>query len=302
MDYMVGVYAIFRQLQQVANIAVDFVDEDDLTAEGLAHFKLLIVTEPDIPDEGQSALVKWTKTGGHLVTTTSAGAFDRYHQPSKVLSSATGVVEAPRARLMVPYASTITSVGHATGELGDVAAFGVRGQITMSTLKSAGGFRVLAKYSSTDPAIVSRAVDKGAVTHFTFFPGIHHPDGNPYHPVPHFNNLTNYTDGSLPYLLSCLDSAGVQARVKVSEPQVETPLLTSVDGAVLTLLNWRENPIAALNVQVRLDYEIVKVTAIQSGAPVSFTSTPATTAGFWINFSLPLEHGDFVTLEAKGVV
>ena len=109
MDYMTAVYALFRQLQQVSNIAVEFVDEDDLTAAGssnsslflkrvilsflmalsltntqtdglglvetgLAQVKLLILTEPDIPTEGQTAIVKWMKGGGHVMTTTGAGA------------------------------------------------------------------------------------------------------------------------------------------------------------------------------------------------------------------------------------
>jgi hypothetical protein len=37
---MYQVYALFRQLQQVANIAVEFVDEDDLTAAGPSNSSL----------------------------------------------------------------------------------------------------------------------------------------------------------------------------------------------------------------------------------------------------------------------
>ena len=143
----------------------------------------------------------------------ATGAFDRYHQPSTVLSDVTGVTEAPRERLMVAWASTLSAVGNGTGTLGGITANGVRGHIT--AFKST-DFKVLAQYSGDDPAIVSRAVGSGAVTHFTFFPNIRHQDGSPYHPVPHFNNLTNFTDGSLPYVLSCVVNAGVQPRVVVT--------------------------------------------------------------------------------------
>ena len=87
----------------------------------------------------------------------------------------------------------------------------------------------------------------------------------------------------------------------MTEQQVETPLLSSKAGAVLTLLNWRESPVAELGVRVRLDYDVDRVTAIQGKTSVHFTSTPATpaSAGFWINFTVPLPHGDFVTLRAK---
>ena len=47
---------------------------DCLVVTGLAQAKLLILTEPDIPTEGQTAIVKWMKGGGHVMTTTGAGA------------------------------------------------------------------------------------------------------------------------------------------------------------------------------------------------------------------------------------
>ena len=37
--------------------------------------------------------------------------------------------------------------------------------------------------------------------------------------------------------------------------QVETPLLTSAAGSVLTLLNWRDAPVESLSVSVRLDHD-----------------------------------------------
>lgn len=195
---------------------------------------------------------------------------------------------------MVAYASTLNAVANGKGELGDFTANGLRGQLT--SFDSA-NVKILANYSNSDPAIVSRDVDKGRVTHFTFFPGIRHHDGSPYHAVPHFNNRTNFTDGSLPYLLDCVANAGAQPRVSVSELQVETPLLSSDAGAVLTLLNWRETPVAALEVA----YDVDQVTAVQANVSVPFTSAPAAGAsgGYVVNFTLPLEHGDFVTLRAK---
>ena len=74
MDYQAQVYALFRSLQQDSNIQVDLIDEDQLTAGGLAPFKALILTEPDIPTEGQTEVAKWVKSaGGHLLTVTGAG-------------------------------------------------------------------------------------------------------------------------------------------------------------------------------------------------------------------------------------
>jgi hypothetical protein len=41
MDYMAVIAGLFRVIQQQHNIQVDFIDEDGLTAEGLAHHSAL---------------------------------------------------------------------------------------------------------------------------------------------------------------------------------------------------------------------------------------------------------------------
>ena len=110
----------------------------------------------------------------------------------------------------------------------------------------------------------------------------------------------NYTDGSLPYLLHVLNESGLVPRVVVSTTQVETPLLTSAAGSVLTLLNWNESPVDSLAVTVLLDHDVESVTAIGTNTKLKFTSTKAKEGGqYLVSFSVPLQHCDFVTLPAK---
>jgi hypothetical protein len=298
-DYMAAVFGLFRSLQQVANIQIDFLDEDDLTTEKLAAFKAVILTEPDIPQEGQAAVAAWLKGGGHLLTVSGAAAYDRYNQPCTVLSSVTGIREAVRPRTVWEHADELVLVANGTGDLGRLAVRAVRGRVDSALPSTA---RVVAKFTSDDsPAIVSVPAGTGLATHFAFLPGVWHPTNNPYHPQPHFNNLTNATDGSLPYLLRFLKDAGVQPPVEVSELQVETPLLTSPAGAVVTLLNWRESPVVSLAVRVRLDFPVESVTAVQSGAKLAFNCTAAGDAEWWVGFTTSLDAADFITLSAKRV-
>jgi hypothetical protein len=129
---------------------------------------------------------------------------------------------------------------------------------------------------------------------------------DPYGPVIHYNNITNYTDGSLPYIMRFLGDAGVTPRAKVSALQVETPLIVSSDGAVLSLLNWRESVVIGLDVSVRVDFQVGRVTVVRAmhrenvELPL-FTSTPAASGGeFFTNFTVAvLEHSDFVMLHKK---
>ena len=56
-DYMAEVFDLYLALQH-ANVPVDFVEEDDLSAEGLKDYRVLYVTEPNIPVEGQRGLIE----------------------------------------------------------------------------------------------------------------------------------------------------------------------------------------------------------------------------------------------------
>jgi hypothetical protein len=321
MDYMATLAGLFRAIQQVSNVQVDFIDEDSLNAKDLAPFKALILTEPDVPAEGLSAVTSWVKAGGHLMTVAGAGMSDRYDKPSAVLRAVTGVQESarppcppfhPRApgaplgspcRAMIDLASRLLPVANGTGDLGPIAAFGGLSKVTAQD----SGVHVLAKFEDGEPAIMRNAAagGKGSATHFAYMPCIHFNEIDPYRPEIHYNNVTNYTDGSLPYIMRFLGDAGVDPRAKVSVMQVETPLIVSADGAVLSLLNWRESAVTDMDVSVRVGFEVGRVTAVRAmqaqNTELQFTSTAAAAAGeYFANFSVAvLEHSDFVMLHKK---
>ena len=143
--------------------------------------------------------------------------------PSTVISAATGIMDI-RPRKMIQWTSKLTAVDTAKGDLGDFTAYGVRGNVSQFRNSS-----VLAQFSDGSAAILQNpSVGKGSATHFAFLPGIRFRNQNPYRADPHFNSLTNYTDGSLPYVLRFLNESGVAPRVVASATQVETPLLTII--------------------------------------------------------------------------
>ena len=319
MDYMAVMTGLFRAIQQVSNVQVDFIDEDSLTAKDLAPFKALILTEPDVPAEGLSAVASWVEAGGHLMTVAGAGVSDRYDKPSVVLRAVTGVQEvarppcppyrprlpgappAPPCRAMINLASHLPIVANGTGDLGPITAFGGLSKVTAQD----SGVKTLAKFKDGSPAILRKATaGKGSATHFTYMPCTHFNEIDPFRPVIHYNNVTNFTDGSLPYIMRFLGDAGVAPRVKVSVLQVETPLIVSADGAVLSLLNWRETAVTNMDVSVRLDFQVGRVTAVRAmhpeNAELQFTSAVASSGEFVTNFTVAvLEHTDFVMLHKK---
>jgi hypothetical protein len=211
MDYLAAVVGLFRAIQQVSNIQVDFIDEDSLNAKDLAGFKALILTEPDVPQEGLNAVADWVKGGGSLMTVTGAGVNDRYHNPTPVLRQVTGLQEAPRLRQMVTSAAEMIAVANGTGALGPITAFGPNreyigtglhrliGTGLGNVIAQDSGVSTLAKFSDGSPAILRNAVGKGgSATHFTFMPCVHFNGMSVYREEPHFDNVTNFTDGTLP--------------------------------------------------------------------------------------------------------
>ncbi len=282
-----------------------------------------VVTEPDLPAEGLTAVLTWVRAGGHLLTVAGAAAHDRYHKTSTQLQEASGIQEAPRQRLMVNNAARLIPVANATGDLGNFTAFGPPTHLKLGTglstvtVQPGSGAVVTARFSNGMAAIAHNpTVGKGGVTHFGFMPCIHFNQIDPFKPQPHFDNITNFTDSSEKYVLRFLKDAGVVPRVRLSLStselvaapgaplQVETPLIISNDGAVLTLLNWREGPVTEMQVSVVLDFDVERVTAVRAMTTAStelqFSSMPGVGGQYTVKFTVTLlEHSDFIKLLRK---
>lgn len=58
-----------------ANVPVDFVDEKTAAAGGkaLSAYKMIVVTEPNMPAGAVSGLLAWAHSGGTLVAVSNAG-------------------------------------------------------------------------------------------------------------------------------------------------------------------------------------------------------------------------------------
>ena len=176
-DYEAEAYGIYLALAVHSNLAVDVIDEDSLTSAGLQHYKLVVVTQPNLPVEGMRSLLQWAEAGGSLLTTTGAAQYDRYNSRSGLLDQASGVTESERPRLNlgtnfstgsawpVSATGTVQSSGKA------FSAAGVR-----TSLKVAGGKTTqnLATFSDGSPAAVSTqlAGGKGRLVRIAFAIGL----------------------------------------------------------------------------------------------------------------------------------
>jgi hypothetical protein len=181
-DYAREVYAIYTALAHALNLGVDFLDEDELLVPAsLAKFRVLYLTEPDLPLAGGAALVAWVKAGGTLVTVGGAGQLDEYDEPAAAFQTALlGGPEAPKPRditapsltktgsLAAPLPGSFANNGTGCADSGG-CTFQAWGLVTKPAKPPAG--KVLASFDDKAPAVVSSAVGKGTSVHFYFFPG-----------------------------------------------------------------------------------------------------------------------------------
>lgn len=279
-DYMAEVFDLYLALQH-AGIPVEFVDEDGLTAEGVRPYRVVYVTEPNVPTEGQRALAEWTRDGGTLVTVSGAAARDRYDEPCGVWSELTGLQEKARPRLFVGDVKMLKEVAQGTGDSGEFTAFGVR-----STLeKTEDG--VKARFGDGAPAVLERPAGKGRVVHFSWMPGMSYARAASW---PKDRLPEGFPEPVRRWIAWPVERAGVQPPVRCDRPFVEAPLLLSDRGAALTLLNWTNGPLPAVKVEARVPFAVKRVESVKRGA-LEFQA-----GGNGVSFSLPLDAADIVLL------
>ena len=317
-DYLREVYALYRALAEILNVGCDFVDEDELLVPAsLAKFKVLYVTEPDLPEEGALALLAWVKAGGTLVTVAGAGQFDQYDEPSAVFQTELlGSAEAPKARdisaasltkngsMVSPpeasFANNHTGCADSSDALcGHFEAWGMT-----TAPKSPPAGEVLASFDDKSPAVVANAVGKGKSIHCYYFPGTSFWSGYTADAPGHRGSGGMSSQWTLMGLLWNVTTGlgGVVPSVATSSLHVEAPLLEGPAGSVVTLLNWL--PATAqwhgrvfnasttmLTVEVNLGFAPSKVQSAEHGA-LTATSVPGTRGA--VRVTLPLASADFL--------
>ncbi len=279
-DYMAEVFNLYLALQH-QNIPADFVEEEDLSPQGLQGYRVLYVTEPNVPREAQSGMLAWVREGGTLVTVAGAAARDRYDEPCDVFRTGSGIAEAPRTRLLVADTRALPEVGHGRGSQGEFTALVVRSRLE----EPAEG--VVARFEDGTPAVVQRPLGRGRVVHFAWMPGL-----------SYWKSWTTTRD-RLPvgfsepirrWITWPTTLAEVQPPVAVDRPLVEAPLLVCEGGAALTLLNWTGEPVQRLAVSLRVDFPVQSVESVRHGA-VAFVQRDGR-----VEFATPLDAADIVLL------
>lgn len=280
-DYMAEIYYLFLAFMHV-NIPVDFVDEDQLTGDGLKGVKVLYVTEPNIPEENQKELIKWVKQGGVLVTEPGAGYRDRYNQTCKVLRKGLGIQENDRERLLTPNVFALPTVNALGFKDKFIGAVGVQ---TVPDDPAAND--VMLHFTNNIPALVTHAVGTGRVYQYAWMPGLSYAQ-SPTNINGMLAGLPEYYREAI--LLPAREN-NIKAIVRPDRSRVEAPLLESDAGGVVTLLNWTGNPISNLTVEMDWSKPVKKVRSVLHGK-LKFEQKDGI-----VRWSVPLKSADFIMIQ-----
>jgi hypothetical protein len=317
-DYNAEVFGLFTALAVDQNVPVDIIDEDALLEpDVLKQYKVVVVTEPNVPAEGWAGVTKWAQAGGALVTVSGAGAFDEYGM----------VVGTPRPRWFLqggaapsapaggckfgPHKNvTVCSMWNGTTAFGNFSAFGVRDTGDGTTSASVGPLpppTTLAAFDDGHPAVTLQQMGRGSLVHFPWMPGVSYA----------YQRAIGGEAGLGGILANVSSQSGVCPPVIVSERRVETPLLLTPDGksAVIALLNWRctenwctanDTAVAELSVRARLPFTAARISSATYGSVAATPCSPGPPADpgnceppsvHVVCFALPLKFGDLVTIQ-----
>ncbi|TAM79830.1 MAG: hypothetical protein EPN47_18755 [Acidobacteria bacterium] len=274
LDYIAEEFDEYVALE-MSDIPVDFVSEDGLTDGTLAKYKVLYITEPDIPSEGQKAIARWVRNGGTLAMVPGAAQADRYDESANILTLLAG--SPPHQRTYIWYAPGLKS----TGMIGNSHTFGERSEPTFKG-------KPVVLFNDHTPAVYEGHVEAGNIIYFSYFPGLS------YGRLVLDNHLglqrSAEADSLRSQVLTPVRVAHVSPAVQVSASYVETPMLVSSAGAAITLLNWTGGDLSSVRVTVREPFRIGTATSVTHG-PIRFQRQ-----GDVVAFSLPLGAADVVKL------
>jgi hypothetical protein len=88
-DYYAETFGLYNALALAMNRPTDFIDETALlNLTLLSRFKVLVLTEPNVPSKALDGLLGWVRAGGTLITVPGAATMDEYNEPSSTLATA----------------------------------------------------------------------------------------------------------------------------------------------------------------------------------------------------------------------
>lgn len=258
-----GSFAAAKRAMYIAirhqQFPLDMIVEQDALDGTLKQYKVLYLTDQHVSQAASKKIAEWVNNGGRLFATAGAGMFDEYNQPNKTLRELFGVeqtaLDQPADSKIgyikqdLPFAKPI---GEANWGQQRFLLFGA-----VSRIQIPGG---TAQARITDgSAIFTRKSGKGETTYCAFLPGLSYfKPAIPLRPVDRGSTddaMAHFLPTEFDPVVGSLIRAGasdVSQPVVVDHPCVETTVIESKKGTLISVINWSGKPIKDVRVEVRV--------------------------------------------------
>ncbi len=275
MDYFCEALSLVTALTH-ANIESDWIEEDNLgNAARLATYKVIYLTAPCIPAEYQPTLSAWVSAGGTLVTFPGAGAYDRYNSPTTGITAIGGLTESAHTRQPQGNLATTPISFPIRGNQGGYGTAYPTPETWRTTVGANGGAVEATFVDNGNPAVVTKTVGSGRRVHFAYFMAQTYFQGGIGADSPQRPPTNRWSLALRKYLTHPLTLAGVVPPVTIDQPLVEGLLLKSRTSTVVTLLNWRAEPVT-ISGTIRGDFAGTRLEGRNGDIPCSFSGGTVT--------------------------
>jgi hypothetical protein len=294
--------AVYYALRH-AQVAVDFVSEDDVIEGRAKGLDLIYVTQQFLHSKAVEALTRWVDAGGTLVALAGGGFLDEFGRNDPASHALYGVAE--QQFLKDPALPMVLAKQDLPGlkpldeaSWGDVSAPVL---VWKQGLRPSDG-KVLGTFHDGKPAVIEKAHGKGRAVLFGFFPGMAYlKSGLPLRPVDR-----GATDAGFNHFLPTAMDAGLRRAlvdaflpsdfvrpVETSQPLVEATLLETpaLHRLAVPLMNYTGAALPALRVTLRGLGAIRSVRSLAHGALQAQSRDGA------VLITLPLDVADMLLVD-----
>lgn len=269
------------------------VEGDDLSA-----YKIIYLADQHVSRAASKALAEWVQAGGRLLATAGAGMFDELNQPNSTLRELFGVeqqemIEAKERIVLekqdLPFAEPMETITWT--DTPETFLFGAVSHVRVRDTEFRG-----ASLSGGWPMGNRKVNGKGQVVYCAYLPGLtYFKPALPKRPVDRSSrdeSLCHLVPSDFDMYASAVIGliAGRDRPVVCSIPLVETTVIESSHGSVITLNNWSGKPARNLRVTVNFPLRFREAT-LASGKRVHVSHEKDATI-----FRLDLDVADAVIL------
>lgn len=246
--------ALWLALRQ-AQVPVDLITDEDIPEGMLEPYRVLYVVGAEMLAKAVEPLKKWVHSGGILYATAGCGLLDEYRRPLTTLHEMYGLnghtltrrerqID-PKVWLPKTPALDRLKVKIAGSSSEELTIEAVCYREVFQTLSSA---TVTGRYQSDDqPGAVTsrygqgRTICVGALAGLAFL--------KPAMVLPPQILPTRFPSALRDFVTAPVRWSGVVPPVTASDPLVEAQYMTGPDGAIVLLINWRQQPMEDLVLQ-----------------------------------------------------